>query len=56
LFHPENGLSIDASSAEITSLLKAWIGGDEAALARLAELVYPELRLMARRYAPVFEE
>ena len=46
----ENGLSIDGSSAEITSLLKAWSGGDEAALSRLAERVYPELRLMARRY------
>jgi len=29
--------------------LKAWGGGDEAALNRLAEQVYPELRLMARR-------
>jgi len=37
-------------TAEITNLLKAWGGGDEAALARLAEHVYPELRLMARRY------
>jgi RNA polymerase sigma factor (TIGR02999 family) len=46
----ENGLSSGASSAEITGLLKAWSGGDEAALARLAEQVYPELRLMARRY------
>lgn len=45
-----NGLSIDARTAEITSLLKAWGGGDEAALARLAERVYPELRAMARRY------
>ena len=44
------GLSIGASSAEITSLLKAWNSGDQAALARLAERVYPELRLMARRY------
>jgi RNA polymerase sigma factor (TIGR02999 family) len=43
-------VSIDASSAEITILLKAWSEGDEAALARLAERVYPELRLMARRY------
>jgi len=41
---------MDASSAEITKLLKAWSGGDPAALARLAEHVYPELRLMARRY------
>jgi RNA polymerase sigma factor (TIGR02999 family) len=39
-----------ASSAEITGLLKAWSGGDPAALERLAEQVYPELRLMARRY------
>jgi RNA polymerase sigma factor (TIGR02999 family) len=30
--------------------LKAWGSGDEAALARLTEHVYPELRLMARRY------
>jgi RNA polymerase sigma factor (TIGR02999 family) len=30
--------------------LKAWGSGDEAALARLTERVYPELRLMARRY------
>src|SRR5215472_12885003 len=49
-FHGENGLSIGASSAEITGLLKAWSSGDQAALARLAERVYPELRLMARRY------
>jgi hypothetical protein len=30
--------------------LKAWGSGDEAALARLTEHVYPELLLMARRY------
>jgi RNA polymerase sigma factor (TIGR02999 family) len=48
--HAENGLSFGASSAEITNLLKAWGSGDEAALSRLAERVYPELRLMARRY------
>jgi len=41
---------MDASSAEITNLLKAWSGGDPAALERLAEQVYPELRRMARRY------
>jgi RNA polymerase sigma factor (TIGR02999 family) len=39
-----------ASLAEITGLLKAWSSGDRAALERLAEQVYPELRLMARRY------
>ena len=44
------GLSIDARTAEITNLLKAWGSGDEAALVRLTEHVYPELRLMARRY------
>jgi RNA polymerase sigma factor (TIGR02999 family) len=31
-------------------LLKAWSGGDPAALARLAQQVYPELHVMARRY------
>ena len=46
----EKGLAIGGPSAEITTLLKAWSGGDEAALGRLAERVYPELRLMARRY------
>jgi len=45
-----NGGSIGARSAEITPLLKAWSSGDEAALARLTEQVYPELRAMARRY------
>jgi RNA polymerase sigma factor (TIGR02999 family) len=42
--------SIDEPSEEVTHLLMAWTGGDEAALGRLAERVYPELRLMARRY------
>ncbi len=46
----EDRVSIDARTAEITNLLKAWGSGDEAALAQLAEHVYPELRLMARRY------
>ena len=39
-----------APPPEITNLLQAWNSGDEAALGRLAERVYPELRLMARRY------
>ncbi len=43
-------MSIDARTEEITYLLKAWGGGDEAALVRLTERVYPELHLMARRY------
>ena len=46
----EDGLSIDARSAEITKLLKAWSSGDQAALDLLAEQVYTELRLLARRY------
>ncbi len=37
-------------NVDITVLLKAWGGGDQAALARLAERVYPELRLLARRH------
>jgi RNA polymerase sigma factor (TIGR02999 family) len=41
---------MDTRSAEITNLLNAWGSGDEAALGRLAERVYPELRLMARRH------
>jgi len=43
-------LSIGGSSEEITGLLKAWSTGDQAALERLAEQVYPELCLMARRH------
>jgi RNA polymerase sigma factor (TIGR02999 family) len=35
---------------EITTLLRAWGGGDQRALHRLAELVYAELRVIARRY------
>ena len=41
---------MDAHSGEITCLLKAWASGDEAALARLAECVYPELLRMAHRF------
>jgi hypothetical protein len=44
------GPSINARSEGITELLRAWNSGDQAALERLAERVYPELRLMARRY------
>ena len=40
----------EESTGEITNLLRAWSGGDQAALDRLAERVYPELRRMARRY------
>jgi RNA polymerase sigma factor (TIGR02999 family) len=46
----EKDLPIDTRASEITTLLKAWGSGNHAALDRLAEQVYPELRLMARRY------
>jgi RNA polymerase sigma factor (TIGR02999 family) len=36
--------------ADVTNLLKAWSDGDPAALDRLAERVYGELHLMARRF------
>jgi len=38
------------ASAEITRLLKAWGGGDAAALERLTPAVYQELRRRARGY------
>lgn len=41
---------MDAPATEITTLLKAWNCGNPAALERLSEQVYPELRRMARRY------
>ena len=47
---PWGGRPIEERTSEITNLLRAWGNGDEAALARMAERVYPELRLMARRY------
>jgi RNA polymerase sigma factor (TIGR02999 family) len=37
-------------SAEVTGLLRAWSGGDQAALDRVAAVVYRELHLMAHRY------
>ena len=37
------------SSHEVTQLLNAWSGGDQAALAELAPLVERELRRLARR-------
>ena len=37
-------------SGEITGLLKAWSGGDQAALEQLVDQVYHELRRIARRY------
>ena len=48
--HERTGSAIEQRSVEITGLLKAWSGGDKAALGQLAEHVYPEFRQMARRY------
>ena len=45
-----NGPLGEESSGDVTSLLRAWNAGDQAAFDRLAERVYPELRRMARRY------
>ena len=45
-----NGPLGEESSGEVTHLLRAWSGGDQAALDRLAERVYPEMRRMARWY------
>jgi RNA polymerase sigma factor (TIGR02999 family) len=39
-----------AGSAEVTGLLKAWSGGDQAALDGLTAVVHRELHRMARRY------
>src|SRR5438552_9158057 len=35
---------------DISSLLRAWSGGDQRALDRLTPVVYQELRRLARRY------
>ena len=40
----------DSSSQEITQLLLAWRGGDQAVLAQLMPLVHQELRRLARRF------
>src|SRR5712672_2587535 len=43
-------LQTSGHSVEITRLLRAWSGGDQAAFERLAPVVYAELRLIARGY------
>jgi RNA polymerase sigma factor (TIGR02999 family) len=37
-------------SGDVTSILRAWSGGDRGALDRLTPIVYHELRRLARRY------
>jgi RNA polymerase sigma factor (TIGR02999 family) len=41
---------MDSQTTEVTALLRAWSGGDHAALEKLTPLVYGELRRMAGRY------
>jgi RNA polymerase sigma-70 factor (ECF subfamily) len=40
----------DPGSQDISAILAAWKRGDAEALARLMDLLYPELRKIARRY------
>ena len=40
---------VPSPSQDVTGLLRAWSRGDEGALAKIVELVYPELRAIARR-------
>jgi RNA polymerase sigma factor (TIGR02999 family) len=42
--------TLPTRSGEITGLLKAWSGGDQAALERLVDQVHNELRRIARHY------
>jgi RNA polymerase sigma factor (TIGR02999 family) len=37
------------ASCDVTGLLRAWSAGEDSALARIVEIVYPELRDIARR-------
>ena len=41
---------METTPKEVTGLLQAWRGGDEAAFAQLLPLVYDELRRLAGRY------
>src|ERR1700704_6365551 len=40
----------EAAVGDISTLLRAWSGGDQGALATLTPIVYDELRRLARRY------
>jgi RNA polymerase sigma factor (TIGR02999 family) len=46
----EKGEMATQSPKEVTQLLLAWNGGDDAALDKLMPLVYDELRKVAKRY------
>jgi RNA polymerase sigma factor (TIGR02999 family) len=47
---PDVARTVLGQTGQITGLLRAWSGGDVAALNRLTPLVYTELRSLARRY------
>jgi RNA polymerase sigma factor (TIGR02999 family) len=47
---PDVARTVLGQTGQITGLLRAWSGGDAAALNRLTPLVYTELRSLARRY------
>src|SRR5450759_3088271 len=40
----------EPAEGDISTLLRAWSGGDQGALERLTPIVYDELRRLARRY------
>src|SRR5512138_3629814 len=42
--------AMSATPAEVTRLLRAWGGGDGAALKQLTPMVYEELHRIAKRY------
>jgi len=41
---------VKALSEDVSTLLRAWSGGDQSALDKLAPIVYDELRRLARHY------
>src|SRR5436190_998909 len=45
-----SGSASEPVRGDVSTLLRAWSGGDERALARLTPIVYDELRRLARRY------
>jgi RNA polymerase sigma-70 factor, ECF subfamily len=41
---------VEPSAGDVSTLLRAWSGGDQSALKRLTPIVYGELRRLSRRY------
>src|SRR5580693_2268925 len=44
------GQSGDPAAVDISTILRAWTGGDQGALDKLTPIVYDELRRLARRH------